>query len=124
MTAAIDEPGAQTLVHQPQFTLDRNRTITLDARPGKKIAVVTDRRDAVRRDLTLDLVLAGDGFAFTDEFSFRDQIDVYAVPVTVPDPSEVAFGVHATLSSPEGAQPYTYNIAIPPPGPIPAWQTR
>src|SRR5262249_55068262 len=87
-----------------------------------KITIRTDRSDAIRNGVFLDLSFPSNlGINLGESYSVADTSDVLAAPSPAGgDPSIAVFGLHESLISPDKATaPYTYNIAMPFTGGIP-----
>ncbi|MGP3982608.1 S8 family serine peptidase [Streptomyces sp. KR80] len=113
--------SAMTLAAAPKLSLERDLTLTFDARKGHRVTTTVDAPDPVRSFVEVDFQfsrtptdtwLAGFATYFSNEIS--------AIPVTADDPATFAFGYSTVLTSPaNSAVPYAYNLAFPFLGRIP-----
>ncbi|GLZ29843.1 serine protease [Lentzea sp. NBRC 105346] len=113
-------PTSWTTVVTPKFTLDRDKTIVVDARGGRKISIQTDKPDAVADGLSTSSLVKSDLGWLHVSHAVYDSDDSYAVPLK-DSADQLDFGIDATLRSPDGAKdPYTYSLAYPFAGEVPA----
>lgn len=116
-----DESASTTQQAVLSVTVTEDRTITLDARKGRKVDVTVDRSGTARRALVTDLQIL-DGRVGRFEVA---EADMYAVPVKPADRSAIRFATLGTLGpakkpAKKGAEDYQYNVAIGVQGQIPA----
>ena len=109
----------------PPVDVDRDLTLTFDARAGKRVSAIVDARDSVRTYAELDTQFIAHGSDGSSSPIFNaigagPDNALYAVPLRL-DPAEFTFGYTSILTSPKGAaRPYTYYLAFPVPGAVPA----
>ncbi len=111
------QPG--TMAIRPDTVVDRDRTITLDARAGKPVtATASDRPRAQRQYGELAALMRNDeaDHSLSLNFGSIGGAPMYAVPVRT-KASTLVFGHNAVLISPDDApDPRTYYLAYPPTG--------
>jgi hypothetical protein len=105
----------RTLVYLPQQLLDRTKTVTLDARKGKRVSVTTQRTDAVPLDTTLAIRPFNTFYGVDQTMVVPGKEQAYAAPVTTTPPSgsaaEFDFLIYAEVRSPANAtKPYAYHL--------------
>jgi len=115
---ATPADGSRTLISVPRFAADRPVTIALDARSGKEVGAVLDRRvdlELAQFD-TIHLTKTPDA-EYSTQTSYRMQgtPPLYAVPVQG-RAEDFEFGVHQVVASND----HTYYLAFPSLGSIPA----
>ena len=123
LTATLNGRTSQTLVEVMPFALDRNRTVTLDARKGNKLSFVTERPVAPElRSFDLVLTTADGGKHQFILGTFGDE-DLYAAPARSATPERFTFALQAVLVQPKPPAPpataIAYNLAVPSQGRIP-----
>jgi uncharacterized protein (TIGR03382 family) len=110
-------PGPATLMVQSGIVVDKDTSATLDARPGKLVAVsAIDRPTAVSRQTRVTL-LSGDAIIGTI-VGLGGQVFVVPAPATNP---RLAMQVRVLLAEPPGSasDTYRYNLLLGAEGSIP-----
>jgi len=111
VVAFVRTGTSRTVVYVPRQSLDRDRSITLDARKGRRVSITTDRPDAVPVDLGVTILPLNTFEGVDQTFFAPGRTQVYAVPVTG-GPDEFDFFLRAEFQSPaKAAQPYAYHFA-------------
>ncbi|MFK4228007.1 S8 family serine peptidase, partial [Streptomyces sp. NPDC019890] len=128
LNAFVDTPmpgrpaqrASRTWTAVPRIVVDKDMTVTLDARAGKQIRVRTDQRAAVRDVADIDQTQSSATVSLLIGYRTYDSAEeLYAVPVKA-DPASFAFGVYQTLVNPQDSrEKYAYFFARPDTGQIP-----
>ena len=102
LEATDAEPARYTMVAAPQIRLNRDTTVTLDARSGKKVRLIVDGRENTHRRTfdasylrtdTTGQLIGGTAVSLATAETF----DVYAVPTTKPSIGGSEFSSGARL---------------------------
>ncbi len=120
--STVDRKGtlSYTLATNPQFLVNRDVTITLDARDGTRFSATTPRpSSAVHGELNLQRNSAH-GPAFTDSLSTFDPTPLYATPTDPVTVGRLHFYPGTRLGDANGSlSRYLYDLEFPSVGSIP-----
>ncbi len=120
------QPRLVTALSKANVVLDRDTSVTLDARAGRPVKAVVDKADA-RLHIGEVGLMSGNGQGHGGVFAqvVRPNVQLFAVPVAsrVTDhPHSFIFGAAFSAKPPPGSDPsgYVYNLAFSEPGGVPA----
>jgi len=111
-----------TLAAVPRLVVNRNLSLTFDARRARRTEAIVDARGAarVRTDLHTNFVVQGSPFPESASVVGGAGNDMYTLPASG-DPRVFTFGFQALLTAPgNGGPDRVYFLAIPVAGRIPA----
>ncbi|WP_344417059.1 S8 family serine peptidase [Amycolatopsis minnesotensis] len=133
----VDEgQGGSSLVSAPDFILDRDREVVLDARQAKPVTVRTEQQDARSNGQIIAFAekIAGRGTAVHSWYQprlFHEKMYSYVVPTSTDVPDfDFLVTTMLTKQTEQGRSensPYVYNLQFPSTGRVPdvsAYQVR